>query len=182
MKSPLIAWGACIVVACAEPERASTDGARIDTARLRGDTTPELIESRVPSARAGEPGWMYAQRVIADLDGDGANETAVLISDVGLDTRGRAMWEHGHRWQVYVEERDGEMTRAYARFLPNGKLTAELVVADSGSAPTIVLLEQTPHHIGVYEVRYRGPGRAEVRKHLDRMTDATRTFLGSPRP
>jgi hypothetical protein len=137
----------------------------------------------VPRAIAGDEGWKYAQRATADLDGDGTKETAVLIADALLDAQGQPMWDHGHRWQVYVQAPDGQVTRVYARFLPNGKLTAELVAADSGTTPAtprIVLLEQTPHHIGVYEVSYRGPGQIDVRKHLDRAIDTW--FVGSPRP
>jgi hypothetical protein len=141
----------------------------------------DLLEARVPRAVAGEPRWRYQQRASADLDGDGARETAVLIADVELDARGQPIWEHGHRWQVYVEERDGTRTYVYARFLPNGKLEADLARPDSGAPPTIVLLEQTPYALGVYEVRYLGPGRATIVGRFERRFEQGGWFIGSPR-
>jgi hypothetical protein len=98
-----------------------------------------------------------------------------------LDARGRPMWEHGHRWQVYVEEPDGRRTYLYARFLPNGKLTAELTQPDSTTAPTLTLVEQTPANIAVYETAYNGPGKAEIVTRFERSLRSG-TFSGSPRP
>jgi hypothetical protein len=146
------------------------------------DSLVDLLEARVPRAAAGEPGWHYQQRATADLDGDGAAETAVLIADVELDARGRPLWEHGHRWQVYVEEPDGARTYAYARFLPNGTLDAYLTQPDSGQSRTILLVERTPESLAVYEVRYEGVGRAAAIRRLGRALDPARGFAGSPRP
>jgi hypothetical protein len=171
---------ATVTVGCAAPPPNVGSTARADTGAATLVGSSDLVDSRIPSARAGDAGWRYQQRVSADLDADGVREAAVLISDVQLDARGQPIWEHGHRWQVYVQEPDGEVTRVYARFLPNGKLTAELTAPESGAAPTIVLLEQTPQRIGVYEVSYRRPGRVEIRKHLDRAIETW--FIGSPRP
>jgi hypothetical protein len=173
-----------LLVACqaqdhrATPERGSARVA--GSAVARAESTVSLIESRVPRAAAGDSGWQYQQRASADFDGDGRAETAVLIADVVLDARGRPGWEDGHRWQVYVEEADAVRTYAYARFLPMGKLTAELTRPDSGP-PTILLLEQTPHAVGVYEIRYAGPERVSVERHVERLLDPG-TFVGSPRP
>lgn len=167
---------AVMLAACADrPPPATT----VDSAAPASD----LLEPRIPRAAGGDPGWRYQQRVSADLDGDGGPETAVLISDVALDARGQPMWEHGHRWQVYVEESEGgARTHLYARFLPNGKLTAGLTEPDSGATPTIVLLEQTPHALGVYELRYERPGRVVVLSRFTRAIDRVRQFVGAPRP
>jgi hypothetical protein len=81
-----------------------------------------------------------------------------------------------------VEEPDDVRTYLYARFLPNGKLTAMLTDSDSSTAPTIVLLEQMPHAIGVYEFGYRGPGQIVVLSRFQRMLESVRTFLGAPSP
>ena len=147
---------------------------------------PEALESmldaRVPSAKAGEAGWAYAQRVSADFDGDGADETAVLICDVTLDASGRPLWEDGHRWQLYVEESDGKTTRLYARFVPRGRVTADVGVPSAGKELYIVLVEQSPERMGVYEYEYRGPLRADVRKRLERDLDPARQFTGAMRP
>ncbi|HVE78917.1 MAG TPA: hypothetical protein VNA89_08655 [Gemmatimonadaceae bacterium] len=176
-----------VLAACAD--RAPSTDAPADAPRSAVATADssapasDLLEARVPRAVAGDPRWRYEQRVSADLDGDGSSEAAVLICDVTLDERGRPLWEDGHRWQVYVEEPEGgARTHVYARFLPNGKLTAELTEPDSGAMPTILLLEQTPHHLGVYELRYAGPGRVAVVSHLARPLDPVRQFVGAPRP
>jgi hypothetical protein len=152
-------------------------------AQQRAEPPPTtLLSAKIPKAKAGDEGWKYQQRASADLDGDGVAEAAVLISDVTLDARGQPMWDDGHRWQVYVEEPSGERTYVYARFLPNGKLTAQLTHADMVSRPTLVLLEQMPYAIGVYEITYDGPDRIRVEKRLDREIRSNEWFLGSPRP
>jgi hypothetical protein len=174
-----------IFAACAEPTPQDAAEARAgipERAEAQRDTIPDLIQPRVPQAAAGDTGWAYTQRVSADLDIDGADESLVLISDVQLDERGQPMWEDGHRWQLYVQESDGKVTRLYGRFIPNGKLTVDLSEPDAGAAPMIVAVEQSPDRIGVYEFRYRGPGRLEVFKRLERELDRTKPLEGSPRP
>jgi hypothetical protein len=146
------------------------------------DSIAGMLDARVPTARAGDPGWMYAQRVSADFDGDGADETAVLICDVTLDASGRPLWEDGHRWQLYVEESDGKTTRLYARFVPRGRVTAEVGVPSAGQELYIVVVEHSPERMGVYEYEYRGPMRADVRKRLERDLDPARQFTGTMRP
>jgi hypothetical protein len=146
------------------------------------DSAIDLLEPRVPPAVAGDTPWEYAQRSRADFDGDGQKETAVLIADALVDARGRPMWDHGHRWQVYIEEADSTRTYVYARFLPNGKLEADIAVPGKEKVPTIVLREHTPYAIGVYEVRYLGPKRARSVRHLYRELDRHAWFEGSPRP
>src|SRR5688572_2728651 len=77
-----------------------------------------LIDTGIPAAQAGQPGWVYTQRAQADFDADGQVETAVLISDVTLDKGGAPLWEDGHRWQLYIEEPGGERTYLFRQFLP----------------------------------------------------------------
>ena len=146
------------------------------------DSTATMIDATVPTALAGDSGWKYAQRATADFDGDGDDETAVLISDVALDARGRPLWEDGHRWQLYVQEHDGKTTRLYARFLPRGRVTADVGVPAAGTKLFIVLTEQSPERLGVYEYEYRGPNNADVRRRVERELDGTKQFTGSPRP
>lgn len=185
MRSCLLTIVALVAVGCSQPtpeDAAIARTAAQDRAEAQPDTVADLIQARVPAAVAGDSGWRYQQQVVADIDGDDEDETVVLISDVTLDAGGQPLWEDGHRWQVYVREGDGRVTRLYARFLPNGKLTAELAMPPSGATHGIVLIEQTPSHIGVFEFRYRGPDRVNVYRRLDRELDATRRFAGSPRP
>jgi hypothetical protein len=173
------------LIGCNQPTPDDAERARsgiVQRAEEQPDSVPDLIQPRVPSATAGDTGWKYAQRVSADLDGDGKEESAVLIADVSLDARGAPLWEDGHRWQVYVQEPDGKVTRLYARFLPNGKLTAYIAAPQGGVRPTIVLLEQMPDHLAVYEVRYRGPGEIDVWQRVNSSIDRALSFQGSPAP
>lgn len=190
MRTPLhvaiASWSFAVVLCgCSQPTPDDAAAAREGTAEraeAMPDTVADLVQARVPSAAAGDSGWMYSRQVTADIDGDDRDETVVLISDVTLDAGGAPLWEDGHRWQVYVREEDGTTTRLYARFLPNGKLTAELVTPPAGRALGIVLIEQSPVHIGVYEFRYRGPNQVEVFRRLDRDIEPSRRFTGAPLP
>jgi hypothetical protein len=176
---------ATAVLACSQPTPEDAAVARSgieERAESQPDSIRDLVQPRVPQALAGDSGWMYQQSVSADMDGDGTDETVALISDVTLDAGGAPIWEDGHRWQVYVREADGAVTRLYARFLPFGTLTAEVTTPPSGTTLGLVLVEQTPHHLGVYEYRYRGPGRSDVYRRLDRDLDPVKKFTGSPRP
>lgn len=146
------------------------------------DSIASMLDARVPTAKAGDPGWTYAQRVSADFDGDGKDETAVLMSDVTLGNGGAPLWEDGHRWQVYVEESDGTVTRLYARFVPRGKVTADVGVPSAGKELYIVVVEHSPERMGVYEFEYRGPMKADVRKRLERDLDPVKQFTGAARP
>ena len=139
-----------------------------------------LIDTAIPGAEAGQEGWGYAQRAEADFDADGQVETAVLISDVTLDNRGAPLWEDGHRWQLYIEEPGGERTYLFRRFLPNGKLTADVVRRESGTR-SLLIEARTPDRIAVYEVKYSGPERLLLINNIERPIER-RTFIGSPRP
>lgn len=175
-----------LAVACeSQPSPATPDEQAPSQTRgpiqTRPDSAVDLLESRVPRAVAGEGRWKYVERATADFDGDGQNETAVLIADVELDARGAPIWDDGHRWQVYFEEPDSTRTYVYGRFLPNGRLEASVTVPDEEQMPTVVLRELTPHVMGVYEVRYSGPQKAWVVRHLHRELDPARGFSTSRR-
>jgi hypothetical protein len=151
--------------------------AQTGTTRLTFDSAVNLLDPKVPRAIAGDPQWEYVQRAKADFDGDGRDETAVLIADAALDARGRPLWEDGHRWQLYFEEADSTRTYIYARFLPFGKLEASVTVPDEEKMPTVVLRELTPHALGVYEVRYSGPKQSWSVGHLHRELDPAKGFV-----
>jgi hypothetical protein len=177
---------ACLVSCLACSETTPEDARQAREGMAERNREPEAVESlldaRVPPAKAGDPGWPYAQRVSADFDGDGKDETAVLLSDVTLDGGGAPLWEDGHRWQVYIEEGDGTITRLFARFVPRGKVTADVGVPPAGKELYIVVIEQSPDRVGVYEFEYRGPQTADVRKRLERDLDPNRQFTGAARP
>ena len=141
-----------------------------------GDWAAALVDPRVPRAIAGDKQWKYVQRARADFDGDGQDETAVLITDVSLDARGAPLWEDGHSWQLYIEEADSTRTYVYARFLPNGSLEGSVTLPDAEKRATLVLREMTPHAVAFYEVRYSGPQRARTLRHLQRELDPGKGF------
>jgi hypothetical protein len=173
-----------LLLACSEttPEDARQAREGMVERNASPDSIAGMLDARVSTAKAGDAGWMYAQRVVADFDGDDKDETAVLMSDVTLDARGAPLWEDGHRWQVYVEESDGTITRLYARFVPRGKVTADVGIPSAGKELYIVVVEHSPERMGVYEFEYRGPQRADVRKRLERDLDPARQFTGAMRP
>ena len=172
---------AVLSAACDSGSKPLADTSRIyaqtGITRVTFDSAVNLIDPKVPRAVAGDPRWQYVQRAKADFDGDGREETAVLIADVTLDTRGVPLWEDGHRWQLYFEEADSTRTYIYARFLPNGKVEASVTVPDEEKMPTVILRELTPHTLGLYEVRYSGPGQSWSVRHLHRDLDPAKGFV-----
>ena len=184
IRTPIFLVAVLGAVGCSEttPEDARQAREGMPERNKQPDAIETMLDSRVPAAKAGDPGWMYAQRVSADFDGDDKEETAVLLSDVTLDAGGAPLWEDGHRWQVYVEEEDGTVTRLYARFVPRGKVTADVGVPPAGKELYIVVGEHSPERMGVYEFEYRGPQKADVRKRLERDLDPVRQFTGAMRP
>ncbi len=175
-----VAVAAASIVACGGESRPRPDTSRIDAQpaikRVTFDSALNLLDPKIPRARAGDAQWQYVQRAKADFDGDGREETAVLIADVTLDKRGTPLWDDGHRWQLYFEEADSTRTYIYARFLPFGKLEASVTVPDEEKMPTVVLREITPHTLGLYEVRYSGPRQSWSVRHLHRNLDSGRGF------
>jgi hypothetical protein len=176
----LLLPGTMSIAACGGESRSLADTSRTfaptGTTRVTFDSAVNLLDPKVPRAIAGDVQWKYVQRAKADFDGDGRDETAVLIADVALDARGRPLWEDGHRWQLYFEEADSTRTYIYARFLPFGRLEASVTVPDEEKMPTVVLRELTPHTLGVYEVRYSGPRQSWSIRHLHRELDPRKGF------
>src|SRR5215208_4466311 len=86
-----------VLVACSEttPEDARQAREGMAERNKQPDSIESMLDSRVETAKAGDSGWAYVQRVSADFDGDGADETAVLLCDVTLDAHGAPLWEDG---------------------------------------------------------------------------------------
>jgi hypothetical protein len=102
--------------------------------------------------------WTHRHSIEADLDGDGAPETVILLSDVETLPDGRPIWEDGHRWALLVM--DGSVTTlAYAAFVPNGFVEAAIGSRGSDGRREVVLLERTPAQLRTLTVVYDGPGK-----------------------
>ena len=121
----------------------------------------QLIDSTIPPAVAGEAGWDYHQSVEVDLTGDGQPERVVLTARVEM-VRGQPAWDDGQPWQVYIEAPGGGRTYLYAQRLQLGTLTMEVGRSDAGLPATVVLLEQLPEQLSLYEASYLGPDRVSV--------------------
>jgi hypothetical protein len=169
---------AYLLAACG---RAADDAARTPSADA-ADTaaTPPaavvLVDSALPAAAAGDAGWAYHLRANADLDGDGQPERASLIAQVDSTERG-FLWDDGQPWQLYVEEADGTRTYAYRRLVQLGTVQAHVSTAASGGgALSILLVENTPQAIRLYEITYAGPGRVTTIERFTREIHPERAF------
>jgi hypothetical protein len=139
-------------------------------AAIETTTATSAIDTSIAPAIGGEDGWNYVQRATADLNGDGTAEQAVLTARVEL-YRGRPAWDDGQPWQAYVETADGTRTYLYAQRLQLGTLTMRVSTADSTGASSIVLLEQLPDRMTVYEARYDSAGAAKMTVRFQRRLD-----------
>lgn len=151
-------------------------GQSADAPDAAAGRTPEtaiairVIDSTIAPAVAGEDGWNFVQRATADLDGDGAPEQAVLTARVEL-YRGRPAWDDGQPWQVYVESPGGERTYLYAQRLQLGTITMRIAAPDTAGQSSVVLLEQLPQQLTVYEAQYETTGSARVFMRYQRTLD-----------
>ncbi|HST60780.1 MAG TPA: hypothetical protein VLK84_18915 [Longimicrobium sp.] len=127
-----------------------------------------LVDTAQPPAVAGDAGWGYHLRANADLDGDGQPERASLIARVGGGDDG-FLWDDGQPWQLYVEEADGTRTYVYRRWVQLGTVEAHVASRAPGEKGLdLLIVENTPGDLRVYEVRYAGPGRVTSVERLAR--------------
>ena len=171
---PKIGWAGMMLLVggCAVDSRPPQAADSVPTAR--GDSAPavQLVDSAIPPAVAGAEGWNYQQSAQADLDGDGRAERVVLTARVELH-RGRPAWDDGQPWQVYIEALDGGRTYVYAQRLQLGTLSMRVGQPEAGQGSAVVLLEQLPDRISLYEVSYGGPGRVTGAVRYQRLLDPT---------
>ncbi len=137
------------------------------------------IDSTIPPAIAGKDGWNYQQSVSRDLNGDGRAERVVITAKVEM-YRGQPAWDDGQPWQVYVEDESGARTYLYARRLQLGTLKMRVTQPDSTGKTNIVMLEELPDRLSVYEAWYSGISRSRVVLSLERNLDATGDTARSP--
>jgi hypothetical protein len=130
----------------------------------------QLIDSTIAPAVAGADGWNYYLIAEADLTGDGEPERVVLTARVEL-YRGQPAWDDGQPWQVYIETADSSRTYLYAQRLQLGTLTMRVAREAADEPATIVLLEQLPHRMSVYEAVYAAPESLVVMTRFQRELD-----------
>jgi hypothetical protein len=176
---PILA-ATCLLAACERADDGAKPEARPADTVAEQDAAPAapvvLVDTALSAATAGDNGWDYHLRASADLDGDGQPERASLIARVGMDRRG-PMWDDGQPWQLYIEEADGTRTYAYRRFVQLGTVEAHVASASSGGAAlSILLVENTPQAIRVYEVTYAGPGKVTAAERFTREIHPDRGF------
>jgi hypothetical protein len=173
---PKIGWAGVTLLlgACAVDSRPPQSADSVPPAGTDTVAAPaiQLVDSAIPPAVAGAEGWNYQQSAGADLDGDGQAERVVLTAKVEL-YRGRPAWDDGQPWQVYIEAPDGGRTYVYGQRLQLGTLTMRVGSTEASQGSTVVLLEQLPDRISLYEVSYGGPGRVTVAVRYQRLLDPT---------
>ena len=131
------------------------------------DPEPNPLE-RLPidQARVGSvdeaAGWPYVKSASVDLDGDGTTETVTLASDVSLQqTTGQPIWEDGHRWAVFVDDR-GAKTLLYGGFVPHGFVECAIGIEESDGSRVVIVQERSPRHLRVMDIAYRRRGEARL--------------------
>lgn len=165
--------GMCMIVGCdranSAPETASKSPADTAAKQAAAPSVLEmLVDSTLPPATPGDPGWDYHRLATADLDGDGQPERASLIARVDSGEDG-FLWDDGQPWQLHIEEADGTRTYAYRRFVALGMVEAHVATpAAGGSGFVILLVENTPGNIRIFEVAYAGPGKVTVVQQFTR--------------
>jgi hypothetical protein len=169
---PKIGWAGITLLlgACVVDSRPPQSADSVPDPPADSGPAAQLVDSAIPPAVAGAGGWNYQQSAGADLDGDGRAERVVLTAKVEL-YRGRPAWDDGQPWQVYIEAPDGGRTYVYTQRLQLGTLSMRVGSSEAGQGAVVVLLEQLPDRISLYEVSYGGPGRVSVAVRYQRLLD-----------
>jgi hypothetical protein len=168
------------IILCAIVGACTTDNAQVaetDSSATADTLAPAvtslvLIDSTIPPAVAGEGGWNFQQSLTRDLNADGSAERVVITARVEM-YRGQPAWDDGQPWQVYIVDHNGKRTDLYSRRLQLGTLTMRVSRVDASGKASVILLEQLPDRMSVYEVSYLEPSRVNVVALVQRDLDAT---------
>lgn len=124
----------------------------------RGDPLPLLKDASVDEAAS----WSYRQTIDADLDGDGEKEVLVLTADAETLPDGTPLWDHGHRWAVFVSGPGAQPTLLYSGFVPNGHVVVGLLERAADGHQPVLVREHARHREAAFEIAYEAPGRARL--------------------
>lgn len=138
-----------------------------------GPTPVNLLEPAYLNPQGGTDSWPYRKSLQADLDGDGQTEKVMVVTNPAADPETKSFgWDDGHAWHVYVEEADGTRTPLFARWVQLGRLEVTL-----GEKPAGVIIQQsTGVGTSIYQVTYKGPGKAEAVQLFEMLTLDRATF------
>lgn len=119
-----------------------------------------LVQTTVhyPLATANDTDWEVQGRLRADLNRNGTEETVYIL----FKAQG-----HGDEgpWQVYIEDKDGNITHVFARYLNHQQVnvfTGATPDNTDGDWTQLFLLNSGTVSIGLYEIIYRGPNDYSV--------------------
>lgn len=125
-----------------------------------GDPLPLLENASVDEAAS----WSYRQTIDADLDGDGEDEVLFLTADAETLPDGTPLWDHGHRWAVFVSGSGAgaQPTLLYYGFVPNGHVVVGLLERAADGHQPVLVREHARHREAAFEIAYEAPGRARL--------------------
>ena len=126
------------ILSCAEPEPGTPkDTTRIDSSRAAAHPK----EAFIGGTTMPTDGHTLLDTASFDFDGDGALERIELAATVELDSRGRPLWEDGHRWRVLARD-DSAAYALFDEFVPWGGV-AFWAIAESPSEARAIVVQST---------------------------------------
>jgi len=88
--------------------------------------------------------WTEVSRYTGDVDGDGANENVVLVTEAKKDKNGEFLWNDGQDWAVFVEDTNGVYI-LLDKFVQAGSVYFDVsdYYMNDGAQPKILITETT---------------------------------------
>ena len=113
---------------------------------------PDTVARTLVRPAAVRDDFLLLDSATADVDGDGAPERVDLAAVVGVDDKGRYLWDDGQQWLVAV--RDGADTYPLLwEHIQWGSAAFWIVAEDSAGPPAILVLTGQMHHGGGMRVQ-----------------------------
>jgi hypothetical protein len=115
-------------------------------------------------AVAGKEGWEYAKTGIYDLNGNGNKELVVLTANADVDSSGEPQWSDGHRWQLYIQDLNGERTYVFANFVQLASPKISITERTNDRRSILLRIHREYTTFRIYEILYEGPGKSKTLK------------------